>query len=304
MTRWAPGTAEPFPKTLWFGYRQDDRSDAGETELGYCLRGHREKNDRPLDPIVEHALGVPGEGMISEGVAVSRATQGAVRDPLGHWWVDYWPLHLCRLGLRSAGEFPRPSRSGSPTGGCSTACAQRSPAGWLSNTESSAQSAKSDSGVCPCTRPARARGVAPPHFSSGSPSLWRLDYWGGEREQIQGRYWLQYTVTQRGREGRGLLREGYDYEAFSRPSGAIFNFFVVVVFTRFCSLLFTKLRVQDYKYSGHTSVSYFWWWKAFRSCSPSLQIFQVSLAKWQFPIVQRSFHFWGPRGFPSKINEI
>lgn len=27
--------------------------------------------------------------MISEGVAVSRATQGAVRDPFGHWWVDY-----------------------------------------------------------------------------------------------------------------------------------------------------------------------------------------------------------------------
>lgn len=81
MTRWAPGTAEPFPKTVWFSYRQDDRSDAGETELGYCLRGHREKNDPPLDPIVEHALGVPGKGMISEAVAV--------RDPLGHCWVDY-----------------------------------------------------------------------------------------------------------------------------------------------------------------------------------------------------------------------
>lgn len=53
------------------------------------LRGQREKNDPPPDPIVGHALGVPGNGMISEGVAVSRATQRAVRDPLGHWWVDY-----------------------------------------------------------------------------------------------------------------------------------------------------------------------------------------------------------------------
>lgn len=118
MTRWAPGTAEPFPKTLWFGYRQDDRSDAGETELGYCLRGHREKNDRPLDPIVELALGVPGEGMISEGVAVSWATQGAVRDPLGHWWVDY----VATTPLQTRAEVG---------GGVSAAVPLWQPHGWV-----------------------------------------------------------------------------------------------------------------------------------------------------------------------------
>lgn len=72
-----------------------------------------------------------------------------------------------------------------------------------------------------------------------APSSLADRLWG---KQIQGRYWLQYTVTQRGREGRGLLREEYDYEAFSRPSGAIFNFFVV------CLLAFVLCCLQSCVY--------------------------------------------------------
>lgn len=75
--------------------------------------------------------------------------------------------------------------------------------------------------------------------------------------------------------GRGGASSGRDTTARlfqSRQTPSLASFFFL--FTRFCSLLLTKLRVHDYRYSGYKSASYIWWRKAFRSCRPQLQIFQ------------------------------
>ena len=132
---------------------------------------------------------------------------------------------------------------------------------------------KAGSARVPCQR---AHAGRPRLTSLRTPGDWRL---GDGAEQGRGRYWPQSTITQQVREGRGLFREGHDCEAFSRPLDAIFSLIFFFLFTPFCSLLLIELRVHDYRYIGYRSASYIWWCKAFRSCRPQLQIFQITLAR-------------------------
>lgn len=105
-------------------------------------------------------------------------------------------------------------------------------------------------------------------------------------EQSPGRYWLQSTVTQRAREGRGLLREGHDCRLFQGPSGAIFNLFFCYLLAFVCCLescvhkIINTVATNSFFvcFFFHTSASYFWWWEAFRSCGAWSQLPQMSLA--------------------------
>ena len=110
---------------------------------------------------------------------------------------------------------------------------------------------KAVSARVPCQR---AHAGRPRLTSLRAPGDWRLD---DGAEQGRGHYWPQSTITQQVREGRGLFREGHDWEAFSRPVDAIFSLiFFVCLFTPFCCLLLIELRVHDYRYIGYRSASY------------------------------------------------
>lgn len=79
--------------------------------------------------------------------------------------------------------------------------------------------------LSPCTWPARSRGETPP-ASHPAPADWRLH---NGREQLQGTLVATIHSHSKSREGRALLREGRDCEAFSRPPDAIFRFFVYLL---------------------------------------------------------------------------
>lgn len=201
-----------------------------------------------------------------------------------------------------AGEFPRRSRLGGPKGVPPrvpraprqlTERRQERRAGGRGRPRTTAD----DRGAARVPGQ-RAHAGRPRPASLRAPGDWRLD---DEAEQGWGRYWPQSTITQQAREGRGLFREGHDCEAFSKPSDAIFSFLFFCLFTRFCSLLLTKLRVHDYRYSGYKSASYIWWRKAFCSCRPQLQIFQQGGS---CPYVKEVFISRGPADSQAKPTEF
>lgn len=84
----------------------------------YCLRSHRKQGDRPLNPVVECVLGVPGKGRIPEGVAAGRVARGALGDLAGIPWVDYVATKAPRTsgegGARVPGAAPLRQPDGVP----------------------------------------------------------------------------------------------------------------------------------------------------------------------------------------------
>lgn len=207
MTNWAPGKTEPFPKRVFqlqVGRAQQRKGGLGPEGTG---RPVTEPPDR------RSALGVSRKGCSSQ-----RRRQPT--DPRRSSWITAGNCHGAKKELRMAGELPRRSSFGCPTG-----VPPRVPLAPLQATESpgSLPGKKAVPARVPCQR---AHAGRPRLTSLRAPGDWRL---GDGAEQGRGRYWQQSTITQQVRKGRGLFREGHDCEAFSRPLDAIFSLIFLFV---------------------------------------------------------------------------
>lgn len=131
-------------------------------------------NGRPAPGPNRRACPGSPKGMISEGMAVSRATQGAVRDPDGSRGVGYVATKALRTPAEGSAGVSKAVPLWQPYG-CSTACALRRGASWLSNTKTSAQPAKRQQRRPVYPTSARTRGGTAPLFL-WPPRHWRIDY--------------------------------------------------------------------------------------------------------------------------------
>lgn len=232
MTRWAPETAEPF---LTLG------EESSSTALG---SGRTGQGDSPLSPTAECPGGSGGKGCSGKqprgprrGRGSRRVTVGRLRGHKSSADLGWEPPGTSRCGPALAAlQVLRP--------GCSTACARRRRSSWLSGAYTSAQPRKEDGGAGPCTPPARARGEAPPRLSL-APGDWRLDDEGSRARDVIG-----CNPQSLNEPGRGGATSGRDTTArlFQGRQAPFLAYFVL--FTRVSSLMLTKLRVHDYKFSA------------------------------------------------------
>lgn len=181
-------------------------------------QGH---GDPPQSPAAECVLGVPGKGVFLRERQAPEQSEAR----LAARWITVGGPHGRESSEDSDSERRGSSHRG-PTLAALRVFHRVCPMPGLFALKLQCQGRGASQRARPRRRPvyppARARGEALPCFGS----RWlAVGQWG---RQGQGRYWLQATITQRAREGRGLSREGHDCENFSMPSDAIFSLFCFV----------------------------------------------------------------------------
>lgn len=260
-------------ETVLISYRQGNHRDTRGTELGHCLRGRRDTATRHRAQPQSVSWGSRGKGCFWEGVrhpsSPRRGWQLA-----GSLWVDHKAVRALRTRTQSGAGVPTVDPLWQ-TYGCSTAFApRRGCSRWSCSARAEARAGEPDRGAGPCTRQrAHAERLRP--ACALVPGDWRLDNGGGRARNVIG-----YKPQSLNEPGRGGASPGRDttakiFQCRQTPSLACF-----VLFTRFRWLLLSKLRVHEMLSAVTTDRSLtLGWKKAFHSCRPWLQIFQISLAK-------------------------
>lgn len=114
MTRWAQGQNYYFRRECDSATGRATAATQGN-RAPYCLRSHRKPGDRPLNPVVESVLGVPGKGWTPEGVAAGRVARGAPGDLAGIPWVDYVATKARRTSAEGGAGVPAAAPLRQPT---------------------------------------------------------------------------------------------------------------------------------------------------------------------------------------------